>query len=386
MGKDRKPDTTASPAQDLLAFDLGAFLVRHRRRIAWSAIAICTVSLLFAIKEVTTLLILAYIIALLINPILERFERLGVSRSTSIILGGVALLILLIGLLVVAIPLLIREYAHFIGVLPSYLKMAAIKFADFLERDLGISLPESSLELWDSLPEFFSVFSVEQLKVAARGLGRTVLSGYSLTLTVLNAILLPFFVYYIARDLKELHGFVAYYVGEPLSSKVAKVGSEILDYVYAFFEGQITVGLIMALGYSFGLYLLGLPYAVTVGILAGVLNVVPYLGVSLGVVLATIIALVNGFTFLKVGMVMGVFVVVQILEGTVLTPKIVGEKVGIHPLVIMVALVIGGNLLGLLGLVMAVPAAAAVRVILNQLSLAPVQARKSKRSSVTTNN
>ena len=193
------------------------------------------------------------------------------------------------------------------------------------------------------------------------------LKGYSFALAVVNLFLLPFFVFYITRDLEQMHRFVGGFFSPDSRGRIARVGQEILRHVYAFFEGQLTVCAILAVLYAIGLSLVGLPWAVIVGTITGLLNIIPYLGVGIGLVLATVITLVSEPTVFQFALVYGVFIAVQTLEGSFITPKIVGESVGIHPLGVMVALIIGGELLGLLGLIIAIPAAASVRVLFAHL-------------------
>jgi predicted PurR-regulated permease PerM len=207
----------------------------------------------------------------------------------------------------------------------------------------------------------------EHLSRLGKAVLEAVLRGYSLTLTIFNLLLLPFFLFYIARDLKEIHIVIGKFIRDDIEVKIKAMSDEILSHVYAFFRGQITVSLIMAILYMAGLWLVGLPYAFIVGLLSGLLNIVPYLGIGIGVVLSVVITLVTEPSLAQFAQVLGVFVAVQLLEGTVLTPKIVGGSVGIHPLLAMVALVVAGQLFGLLGLVIAIPGAAALRVLFQTL-------------------
>jgi predicted PurR-regulated permease PerM len=148
-----------------------------------------------------------------------------------------------------------------------------------------------------------------------------------------------------------------------------------MNHVYAFFRGQMTVACVMAVLYWLGLWMVGLPWAFVVGMVSGLLNVVPYLGIAIGAVLATIITLVTEPTLTQLILVWAVFASVQLLEGFVLTPKIVGEQVGIHSLTVIIALIIGGQLFGFAGLILAIPGAAALKVLVNQFLLDEVDER-----------
>ncbi|MEC8423880.1 MAG: AI-2E family transporter, partial [Myxococcota bacterium] len=141
-----------------------------------------------------------------------------------------------------------------------------------------------------------------------------------------------------------------------------RVAKEVDRRLSAFVRGQITVSVIMAGLYSAGLLVVGIDLAVPVGVLSGLLFVVPYLGTAVGIVLATVLALLKfgiGWQLVQVAV---VFAVVQGIEGYLLTPRIVGDQVGLHPLVVMVALIVGGSLLGIWGMLLAIPITAVLSV------------------------
>jgi predicted PurR-regulated permease PerM len=144
---------------------------------------------------------------------------------------------------------------------------------------------------------------------------------------------------------------------------VRDIALEIDSYVSAFVRGQFMIGTILFLLYGAGLWFVGVELWLLLALIAGFGNIVPYLGFLAGIVLSTLMALVTFGDFAHVVQVWVVFAIVQGLEGTVITPRILGEKVGLSPLAVILALVVGGQLFGLLGVFLAVPAAAALRVL-----------------------
>lgn len=338
----------------------------NRRALFWALSIGGLLWFVLALKEVSSLLLLSYVIALVLDPVIERFHRLGLSRSAVIlVLGGLVAVVLTL-FVGIAIPLTLREYNNLVEALPGYLGNVVDRLTSLLAR-FGLTLPADSHELILRLRESVSQLGSEHLSKLGKAALDAVLRGYSLTLTIFNLLLLPFFIYYIARDLKEIHIVIGRFIRDDIEVKIKAMSDEILSHVYAFFRGQITVSLIMASLYMAGLWLAGLPYAFIVGLVSGLLNIVPYLGIGIGVLLAIVITLVTDPSLAQFAQVIGVFVAVQVLEGTVLTPKIVGGSVGIHPLLAMVALVVAGQLFGLLGLVIAIPGAAALRVLFQTL-------------------
>jgi len=231
------------------------------------------------------------------------------------------------------------------------------------EKFLGVSPPEAIEGLSQQLKETFSGLDQEQVRKIWVAVKKTLLGGYSLTLTILNLLLLPFFIFYISRDLPKLHQFVHHQLPHSARDEIELVLGKMLDKVYAFFRGQLTVSLIMAVLFSIGLVIIGLPLPIAIGALAGLMNIVPYLGGMIGIVLATVVSLVTQGTLVDVLLVWLVFGVVQFLEGNFITPKIIGESVGIHPLIVIVSLIVFGSLFGLLGMIIAIPLAASIGVL-----------------------
>lgn len=346
---------------------LGDVAFRHRKFLFWGVFGLCLLWLLVEVKEVTALLLLSYAIAILMEPLVERCERTGMSRSTAIIAFGILMLGGFVTVIGIAVPAAIQEYGRLMEVFPDFLQRAVTSGAEFLQQSFGIEIKTRPDQLLARIKEYGSMLGGEQLRNMGSALGATLLSGYSLTLTILNLTLLPFFVYYVACDLDAIHRFLTSFMAPQVKEQVQSIGNEILGHVYAFFRGQITVSLIMAFLYVIGLLAVGMPYALAVGVIAGLLNIVPYLGIGVGILFATLITLMSEPSWNHVLMVWGVFVGVQFIEGTFLTPKIVGESVGIHPLAAMLALIVGGQLFGLVGLIIAIPGAAAVRVLVRRM-------------------
>ncbi len=338
-------------------------VAKNKKSIFWIITGLLFFYFLLQVQEIAALLLASYGMALLLDPIVSKLEARGVPRAGSIIGIGAVVCIAIVVLFALALPQIIVEYQDLLKNLPNYLRSALARIFQLGEQWLGITPPQSNDEIVEQFRGYLSALGVDQLRSAGRALGLTALRGYSFALTVFNLFLLPFFVFYIARDLRSLHRAVGSFLDEEVRERVVSVAKEILRHVYAFFEGQLTVSLILAVLYIIGFSLVGLPWAFVVGMLTGLLNIVPYLGVAVGFFLATVLSLVSDPSLSHLLLVYGVFVAIQLVEGNFLTPKIVGESVGIHPLGVMVALIVGGDLFGLVGMILAIPAAAAVRVL-----------------------
>lgn len=291
------------------------FIVEQNRRlIAWLIVWVAIIWLFVVAKEVMTLLLVSYAIAILIDPLVLRLERYGIPRVRSVLLIGLVLFSMLVAFILFAIPFLIREYSHLVDVLPGYLAGATVRLTTFASEHFNITLPVTSEEIWNDAREYLTAVDVEQLKAVGQRVAETLLRGYSVTLTVLNLTLLPFFVFYISCDLHTLHRLIGRYVDDDIEVRLKEITNEILRHVYAFLQGQLTVSVVMAVLYALGLWLVGLPSGIMVGLVAGLFNFVPYLGIVFGISIASIIALVTGFTLWKLALVWAVFGVVHIVS------------------------------------------------------------------------
>lgn len=342
-------------------------LAKNKKAIFWGVSALLFFVFVMQVQEVSALLLASYGIALLLDPVVSSLQQKGISRAVSIVALGGAFLLFSALLFALAVPQIIIEYQELIKNLPSYSQSAIDRLGTLAEEWFGVVAPQNTDEIAAEVRNHISALGVEQLRTAGKALGATALKGYSFALTILNIFLLPFFVFYIARDLRRIHQTIGSFMDEEVKGRVVPVAKEILRHVYAFFKGQLTVSLILAGLYIVGFTIVGLPSSFVVGTLTGLLNIVPYLGVAIGFLLATIISLVSEPSLSHLLLVYAVFIAIQVFEGNFLTPKIVGESVGIHPLGVMVALIVGGDLFGLVGMILAIPVAASVRVLFQSI-------------------
>ncbi|MCB0336494.1 MAG: AI-2E family transporter, partial [Bdellovibrionales bacterium] len=317
--------------------------------------------LLIQLKEIVVLLVVGFCIAYVLEPLLRKLEQRKIDRRlglfiilfSAVLFGGL--------MLITAVPTILREYGELSSNFPKYVSEAKDQLLGLLEKfnlnDMvatGIASPMDALSGFGKavLPKFGQVVT------------QVLMQGYSVTLTIVNATLLPFIVYYVALDFPSYHQrFVSLF---PVieRSKVESILREINTYVAAFVRGQLSVCTVLFFLYTLGLAMVGVELWMLLGFIAGYGNMIPYLGFLIGIVLSSIMALVTFGDFSHVAAVWVVFAVVQALEGTVITPKILGDTVGLSPLIIILAIVAAGTLFGLLGIFLAVPGAAALRVLL----------------------
>lgn len=330
------------------------------------AVLIGMVWLLHELKEIVVLLVVGYCIAYLMDPLLRWGESRGVRRMIGFfsILGVLAIGATLMVLTVV--PLLAREYEALSTNLPSYLETVRQRIWPYLERfELvdPVQPGEPPAAALSSLVGHLPPVSGDTLNKILAAIGGTLLQGYSITLTLINLFLLPFIAFYLAVDLPRIHRTMLDFVPGQYRPTVRKLAEEIDVYVSAFVRGQFTVCAILFVLYAIGLWVLGVELWFLLAIVAGFGNIVPYLGFLIGIVLASLMAIVTFGSWFAVVKVWTLFAVVQFLEGTFITPKVLGEKTGLSPLIVILAIFAGGQLFGLLGVFLAVPGAAVVKVL-----------------------
>lgn len=324
--------------------------------------------LIVALKELVVLLVIGYFIAYAIDPAISRLEARGFSRpiAFSVLCAAVIGVFILVG--VTAIPTLVDEFSKLSSNLNSYIQTSRDKLVPFLER-MREHLPEgirSNVDLDDiqgSILSIASSISGDTVKNIGRGVLSTLLSGYSGALALFNLLLLPFIIFYIAVDLPQIHRFFHALFPITKRSRVECICKEVDGYVSSFVRGQAIVCTVLFVLYAIGLGAVGVDLWLLLAAIAGFGNMVPYLGTALGLFLSCIMAVVTFGDVSHVVWVLAVFGVVQFLEGMVITPRIMGESIGLSPLVIILSLFAGGQLFGLLGIFLAIPAAATLRVL-----------------------
>jgi predicted PurR-regulated permease PerM len=357
------PPETRESAPDKAKADRDFVARAARWAIVGGAVAAALFALLFVLKAALTPLAAAFVIAYLLDPLIDRLERFGVRRRFGILLvlgltGAVVL-----GVLLVAIPRLVRELTSLAERMPGYLERLVTVVVPELETRLGVELP-------GTLEELLSGLRGTELSVlgAVRDLLLGALSTATGTVSVLVGLLvIPILAYYLLVEFDQVLRRVAEWIPRAQRDYVIEKARTADHLISGFLRGQLLVAAILGTLYALGFGVIGVDLAIGVGLLAGVMALVPYLGNVVAVGLASSLCVLEfGFDWHLLA-VLGWYAVVQNLEGFVLTPRIVGGSVGLHPGAVIVALLIGGDLFGFLGLLIAVPAAAVVKVFVDEL-------------------
>ena len=336
--------------------------------VLFSLFLVGLVWLLIELKELVTLLVVSYSIAYALDPVVSFIEKRKVARPIAIFLAFGSIILAISLVLMTAAPTLIEEYDRLTTNLGTYIDVGQERLKPWIaliqsKFPTNWSASDRPLEAFQNVPWLKEYVNGETVSKVAKGFLAALLGGYSITLTLVNLVLLPFLVFYLLLDFHEVNQTPIAWAPLTKRKKLESLFGEINCYVSAFLRGQITVCAILFVLYAIGLGIIGVELWLLLALIAGFGNIVPYLGFWVGILLSSLMALVTFGDMSHVFMVWGVFAIVQALESTVITPKVLGESVGLSPLAIILALVIGGQMFGLLGIFLAVPVAAAARVI-----------------------
>ncbi len=316
------------------------------------------------LAPILTPFVLALALAWLGDPLVDRIEATGRSRNTGVILVFVAMVLVITALLLVLVPMIERQITTLLQAAPqaqAWLMQTAIPW---VEQKTGMEVMP-----WldpERLIEWVRSHWQQAGGVAATFFGYVSRSGFTVVTWVVNIALLPILAFYFLRDWDKLVERVASLIPRNQVGTITALARESNDVLGAFIRGQFLVMIALGVIYAAGLSLVGLKLGLLIGLVAGLISFIPYLGATTGIVLAVAAALVQAQGFdLKLLVLVGVvFTVGQLLESYVLTPRIVGDKIGLHPVAVIFAVMAGGQLFGFLGMLLALPVAAVSNVLL----------------------
>jgi len=339
-------------------------IARFLRQLKWIAIVLAAGWLVWMLAPILTPFVLAALLGWLGDPLVDRLQRRGRSRNTAVTLVFVLMLLLLVLAVLVLVPVLERQVRTLVGSLPAYRDWFVQTALPWIEARTGLELL-----VWldpDRLFDWIRDHWQQAGGAAATLFGYLSRSGFAMVAWIANIVLLPILTFYFLRDWDVLVERVASLVPRDHVDTVSRLARESNDVLGAFLRGQFLVMVALGAIYAIGLSLVGLKLGVLIGLIAGLISFVPYLGTATGVVLGLLAALVQaqGLDLGLLLMVGGVFVAGQMLEGYVLTPRIVGDRIGLHPMAVIFAIMAGGQLFGFLGMLLALPVAAVANVLL----------------------
>ena len=327
-------------------------------RLNW-LIAIALMGWLFyLLAPVLTPFVASALLAYMGDPLADRLQKLKIPRTVAVVLvflitfAVLALLVLLVG------PLIKTQVSALFQALPEIVRQA---------EEVWLPSITSWLNFEPGEDVGFSAFLARYSDMVGSWSGKVLLSvsksGGALAAAVLSLFLIPILTFYLLRDWDSILVHIGAVVPESQRDTVFHLARETDEMFSAFLRGQILVMAALALIYSIGLSLVGLKFAIAIGVVSGLVSFVPYLGFVFGIALAGLTVALEPNPLWQLIGVVATFSIAQFIEGSVLTPKLVGDRIGLHPVIIIFAVAAGGQLFGFFGILLALPAAAVLSVL-----------------------
>lgn len=327
-----------------------------RKQLLWWGVTAFTLALtLWLLGQAVLPFILGAGVAYLLDPVADRLERLGLSRTLAVVVITIVVVVAFVTVVLLVVPVLLQQATALIQTAPQMFEQARgfldARFPDLIPQGAGLQQALTDLQA--------------RLGEQAGRLASTLLGSVTGAIGVIALlVIVPVVAFYLLLDWDHLVSAVDHLLPREHAPVIRQLASEIDDALSGFLRGQGVVIAILGTWYALALMIVGLPFGFFIGIMAAVLSFIPYVGVLIGGLTAIGVAL---FSFwgdpLWIGAVVAIFAIGQIVEGNYLQPKIVGGHVGLHPVWLLLALSVFGALFGFVGLVLAVPMAAALGVL-----------------------
>ena len=333
----------------------------QRKIVFWITALAVFVALVYILRDVLMPFAAGLVLAYLLDPLADRLEKLGLGRLGATLLILVAFVSVFVAFLIVVLPLFATQLMAFFEKLPSYVTRLQILLTEqggpLLQKVGGEKV---LTDLQKSLGDVVS----QGVQWIGRFLTSLWSGGQALVGVLSLLVITPVVAFYLLLDWDRMVKTIDSWVPVDQRTTVRQIATDIDAAISGFLRGQTLVCLILGGIYAVGLFALGLNFGILIGISAGILSFIPYVGSLLGLIVAVAVAIAQfSPEWSMVGLVLLVFVVGQFIEGNILAPKLVGETVGLHPVWLMFALLAAGSLFGFLGLLIAVPLAAAIGVL-----------------------
>ncbi|TGQ51864.1 AI-2E family transporter [Mesorhizobium sp. M1C.F.Ca.ET.193.01.1.1] len=348
------------PATDSEAADISAGVALRRQVFFWLGTAIVLALFLYVFSGILLPFVAGMALAYFLDPVADRLQRLGLSRLMATVVILIAFIVVVVLALVILVPVLATQMADFARKLPEYLTRLQSLITSFdprwLEQRFGVNAGSLRDGLNSLLTSGFGFLSTVFTSIWS--------SGVALVSVVSLFVVTPVVAFYMLLDWDRMVAVVDSWVPRDYVETVRALARDINTATAGFVRGQGTLCLVLGVMYATGLTFTGLNFAILIGFFAGLISFIPYVGSLTGLVLAVGVAFVQFWPdWTMVVLVACVFFVGQFIEGNILQPRLVGKSVGLHPVWLMFALFAFGALFGFVGLLIAVPASAAIAVL-----------------------
>ena len=327
----------------------------------WGVSSFILFTFVWMFKSVLTPFVLGIVIAYLLNPLVKGFSTKGIGRTTSSAFIICLFFILIITVIIFVAPVVAQESADLIEALPRYLDNC-FKWI----QPHTIWFQENFGENYMGDAKAFLKENISKILTFSGGLaGGLAAGGQALVGAATTLVLTPLVAFYMMREWPAITQWVEDLIPRNHETVIKDLLAQIDGKLSGFIRGQVTVAFLLGIIYAIALTIAGLNYGFLIGISAGILSIIPMVGSTIGLLVSVAVAWFQSGEIQYVFIIAAIFVIGQLVEGNVLSPKLLGDSVGLHPLWILFALMAGGSLLGILGMLIAVPVAAVIGVLVS---------------------
>lgn len=335
-------------------------MTAREQYIAWGVIVGTIVLLLVLLSPILLPFVAGMAVAYFLDPIADRLERWGMSRSWATTLIVVLFFLVAILLFILLIPAVINQLGSFIERLPEYIGILRDRVFPYIQ-DVASRF---GIDLQFEVQRVLSNNREQAMKVLGDVLNGLLGGGWAVFNALSLVVITPVVSFYLLRDWDRLVAKVDAYLPREHAETIRAQAREIDRVLAGFVRGQVMVCLFLAAFYGIGLSVLGLQFGLFIGVTAGAISFIPYIGSALGFIVSVGVALAQFWPdFIWIGLIAGLFALGQFIEGNFLQPKLVGDRVGLHAVWIIFALLAGGSLFGFVGVLLAVPIFAVIGVL-----------------------
>ncbi|MGO2055113.1 MAG: AI-2E family transporter, partial [Halomonadaceae bacterium] len=321
--------------------------------------------LIFLLDAVLMPFIAGMILAYLADPLADRFQRWGMNRPLAVSSVFLVLLLVLVASLLILIPLLVQQLKQLGEAIPSIFNWVESVLAPQVQVWTGYDVTAELTNIRETLAENWR----DAGGYLAQALGQIGRSGMAFVSWITYVALIPVVTFYLLLDWNRLLDNIANLIPRQWADDTFRLAHRCDEVLSSFLRGQLLVMLCLGIIYAVGLTLMGLNFGLLIGFISGLVSIVPFLGFIVGLVIALVVALFQYATWWAVLGVILVFSIGQMAESVILQPKLLGDKIGLHPVAVIFAVLAGGNLFGLTGVLLALPVAAVILVLLKEVKV-----------------
>jgi len=320
--------------------------------------------LIYLLAPVLTPFLAGTLLAYLGDPLVDRLEKYKISRTFGVVIVFTCMIFIVMTLLLVLIPLIENQISSLIKLIPAIINWIENVFLPGFSSFVGIEIGEIN---FDDIKQKIKSHWQDIGNVMHYLFTKATQSGQVLLIWLAYIVLIPVVTFYLLRDWDPLVAKTYQMVPRKYAPLVSKLAKECDRVLAEFLHGQLLVMLGNGIIYSVGLWIVGLEFALLIGMVAGVLSFIPYLGFMVGIVAAGVAAYMQFHDVIHLVYVVLVFGIGQAIEGMLLSPMLVGDRIGLHPVAVIFAVMAGGQLFGFFGVLLALPVAAVIVVLLRYL-------------------